>query len=83
MLEERRFRSLRELAAAEGLDRGYVGRMLSLAILAPDIVNAILDGPATPGLGMPQLSLPFPACWGAQRAHFGLSRPIACEGNAA
>ena len=82
-LEDGRYRSLRGLAAAEGVDRGYIGRMLTLAMLAPDIVTAILDGHPTPDLGVPELSLPFPACWRAQRAHFGFSRPTAGEGNAA
>ena len=44
MLEEVRYGSIRELAAAEGVDRAYVGRVLNLTLLAPDIVEAILDG---------------------------------------
>jgi site-specific DNA recombinase len=36
--------SIRELAAAEGVSRAYMGRVLRLAFLAPDIVEAILDG---------------------------------------
>jgi hypothetical protein len=44
MLEGGRHRSLRELAAAEGTDRGYIVRTLRLTLLAPDVVEAILDG---------------------------------------
>lgn len=44
MLEEGRYGSIRELAAAEGVDRTYVGRVLNLTLLAPDVVEAILDG---------------------------------------
>jgi hypothetical protein len=32
------------LRRAEKLDRGYLGRILMLTLLAPDIVEAILDG---------------------------------------
>jgi len=44
MLEDGRYASIRELAAAEGVDRSYVGRLLKLTLLAPDAVEAILDG---------------------------------------
>ncbi|WP_372624678.1 hypothetical protein [Falsiroseomonas sp.] len=44
MLEEGRYGSIRELAVAEGVDRAYVGRVLNLTLLAPDLVEAVLDG---------------------------------------
>ena len=44
MLEEERYGSIRELAAAEGVDRAYVGRLLKLTLLAPEVVEAILNG---------------------------------------
>lgn len=44
MLDVGRYGSASELAAAEKLDRGYLGRILMLTLLAPDIVEAILDG---------------------------------------
>lgn len=44
MLEEGRYASIGEMAAAERIDRGYLGRVLQLTLLAPDIVEAILDG---------------------------------------
>ena len=57
-------------AASERIDRGYLGRILQLALLAPDIVEAILDGrhPAEPGLPKPML--PFPVYWPGQRIAF-------------
>jgi hypothetical protein len=33
-----------EIAKREGVDASYVRRLLSLALLAPEIVNAICDG---------------------------------------
>ena len=47
------------MAAPENLDRGYVCRMLQLTRLAPDIVEAILDG-RQPDVGLPRLTWPFP-----------------------
>jgi hypothetical protein len=44
MLEEGRYGSIRELAKAEGVDRSYVGRVLNLTLLAPQVVEGILDG---------------------------------------
>ena len=44
LLEEGRYASISELAQAEKIDRGYLGRILLLTLLAPDIVEAILDG---------------------------------------
>lgn len=43
MLTSGQFKSIRGLAAREGADDSYVGRMLNLTTLAPDIVAAILD----------------------------------------
>jgi len=44
MLDEGRFASVRELAEAERVGHSYVGRTLRLSLLAPDIVEHILDG---------------------------------------
>ena len=67
LLDEGRYASISEMAAAERVDRGYLGTILRLTLLAPDIVEAILDGrqPAEPGL--PTLMEPFPPEWDAQR----------------
>jgi len=44
MLDQGRYASITEMAAAERLERGYLGSLLRLTLLAPDIVSAILDG---------------------------------------
>ena len=46
MLEEGRYASIRELAAAEGVDRSYVGRVLNLTLMRPDLVQKVLDADA-------------------------------------
>ena len=45
---------------AEKLDRGYLGRILILTLLAPDIVDAILDRRQPAELGMHVLRQGFP-----------------------
>jgi hypothetical protein len=67
MLDEGRYPSISEMAAAERRDRGYLGRVLQLTLLAPDIVEEILDGRHSDGVGLPTLMEPFPADWSGQR----------------
>jgi hypothetical protein len=50
LLEKGRFGTLAELADAERISRSYVCRVLRLTLLAPDIVERILDGRPTAGL---------------------------------
>jgi hypothetical protein len=45
LLDEGRYASISEMAAAERIERGYLGSLLRLTLLAPDIVEAILGGP--------------------------------------
>ena len=67
VLEEGRYASISEMADAEKLDRGYLGRVLQLTLLAPDIVEAILDGRQPAELDLPRLMRPFPIEWGRRR----------------
>ena len=67
MLDEGRYGSVSELATAEKLDRGYLGRILMLTLLAPDIVEAIMDGRQPVELGVHVLREGFPVEWGEQR----------------
>jgi hypothetical protein len=67
LLDEGRYASISEMAAAENLDRGYLGRIVQLTLLAPDIVEAILDGRQPGNLGLPALMELFPTAWDAQR----------------
>ncbi|MFT8247273.1 hypothetical protein [Roseomonas sp. BN140053] len=81
LLDEGRYASLTELAAAEKLERGFLGRLLQLTLLAPDIVEAILDGCQASGLGLPRLMDPFPTNWAEQHDALGLSTSPAMEGH--
>jgi hypothetical protein len=66
MLDDGRYASISEIAAAEKIDRGYVGSILRLTLLAPDIIDAILNGRQPDGLGLPKLLKPFPMAWADQ-----------------
>jgi hypothetical protein len=67
LLDTGRYRSVTDLAEALGLDRSYVGRILRLTLLAPDIVETIVDGREPSGLSLERLVRPMPAAWAEQR----------------
>lgn len=66
-------KSVMEIAQAEGVTNSYVTRVIYRAFLAPDIVQAILDGTQPPGLTLDKLkqNLPLPIDWNEQRKLFG------------
>jgi len=67
MLETGRYGTIDELAAAEKINSSYVSRLLRLTLLAPDIVEAILDGRQAEGVTLPGLMAPFAVEWERQR----------------
>jgi hypothetical protein len=67
MMEAGRFGTIDELAAAEKINSSYVSRLLRLTLLAPDIVEAILDGQQLECITLPGLMDPFPVEWMRQR----------------
>ena len=68
MLESGEYGTLAELADAERISRSYVCRVLRLTLLAPDVVERILDG--RPTVGLAQFLKPFPVEWEKQREQF-------------
>jgi hypothetical protein len=67
-LERGEYGTLAELSAAERISRSYICRVLRLTLLAPDIVERILDRCPAPELA--ELMQPFPAEWERQRERF-------------
>ena len=67
MLEGGRYASISEMAKAEGIERGYVGSLLRLTLLAPEMVEAILNGRQPEGVTLPRLLEGVPVGWGEQR----------------
>jgi hypothetical protein len=67
LLENDTHATIAEIAAAEKINESYVGRVLRLTMLAPDIVEAILNGRQPAEITLPALMKPFPIEWYAQR----------------
>lgn len=68
MLEADQFATIAELAECEGIAPSYMTRVLRLTLLAPDIVEAILDGKQGPEMTLARMLEPFPVEWGQQHA---------------
>ena len=66
LLDKGRYASISEMAAAERSERGYLGTLLRLTLLAPDLVEAIVDGQAPRAITLPTLLNIFPVEWSAQ-----------------
>jgi hypothetical protein len=69
MLDDGVFASVSEIGDAENISKSYVSRILRLALLAPDIVEAILAGRMDQGLMLERLEQSLPANWQVQRRH--------------
>ena len=68
MLDTGAVATVTEIAARERINASYVSRVLRLTLLAPEIVEAILDGRQTAALALPVLMREFPREWNEQRA---------------
>ena len=71
MLESGEVASVKDLAKQEKIDDSYVARVLRLTLLAPDIVEAILNGCQPDGMSYRELAKPFPVEWSLQREKWG------------
>ena len=66
--------SIRATANEEGVTERYVGRIMRLAFLAPDIVEAILDGYQPANLELERILNGLPPTWDEQRRLFGFNK---------
>ncbi len=69
-LDSGRYQTVQDLAEAEKINPSYIARVLRLTLLAPDIVEAILDGRQPAELQLDHLLAPLPVEWERQRAEF-------------
>ena len=76
MMEAGRFATINELAAAEKINSSYVSRLLRLTLLAPGIVDEILDGRQPETITLPGLMEPFPVEWERQRQPGAVDNPL-------
>ena len=70
MLESGEFATIAELAKREGIAPSYMTRVLRLTLLAPDIVEAILDGRQGSNATLARVLEPFSMEWTTQVAFF-------------
>lgn len=70
MLESCEFATIAELAEYEGIAPSYMTRVLRLTLLAPEIVDAILDGKQGQEVTLKRLMTPFPVEFKKQRELF-------------
>jgi hypothetical protein len=67
MLESGDYGSVTELSRSEKINLSYLCRMLRLTLLAPDIVEALLNGNHKCGLQLADLLQPISVIWAEQR----------------
>ncbi len=67
MLESGEFATIAELAEREGIAPSYMTRVMRLTLLAPDIVETILDGKQGPAVTLARVLEPFPVVWVEQQ----------------
>ncbi len=73
VLESGDVANVSELARREGQERAFLFRALSLVNLAPDIIEAILDGTEPSSITLSRLRKGFPDDWDEQRKFFGMA----------
>jgi hypothetical protein len=71
-IESGRAKSITDLAEQEGVTDAYVCRLLPLTCLAPDIVEAILDGRQAKGLRLAEMLGNGSPDWNEQRTAWGV-----------
>src|SRR4051812_17889009 len=72
MLENGTYSTIKEIADGEKIAETYVGRVLRLNLLAPDIIELILAGAHPPEIALPVvMHQRFPTVWSDQRKLFG------------
>jgi len=67
MLDTGEFSTIADLAQRERIAAPYLARVVRLSSLAPDIVDAILNGRQPQGLTMESLRVQLPDDWESQR----------------
>jgi site-specific DNA recombinase len=63
---------MRSLARQAGLTERYVGKVFACSLLAPDIIESILEGRQPHDLNFKKLCEQVPSSWAEQRERFGL-----------
>jgi hypothetical protein len=78
MVDSRQFATIADLAEREAIAVSYLTRILRLTLLAPDVVEAILNGQLAPNVTLGRLLEPIPEEWVGHAEH--VSRAHAAAG---
>jgi hypothetical protein len=71
LIETGDYATVREIAEAEGVNASHVSRVLRLTLLAPEMVEGLVDGRVAKGeLSVEGLLRPFPVGWHQQAKTF-------------
>jgi RNase P subunit RPR2 len=73
MLDEGKVTTMTELAAKADINLSYLARVLRLTLLAPDIIDAILNGKQPQQLTLLEIFKSMPADWNEQRVQYGFA----------
>lgn len=71
MLDEGKYESPKELAEKEKIEVTHMYRVMRLTLLAPDIIEAVLNGKQPRTLTLQNVVRGFPISWQEQRKVFG------------
>jgi hypothetical protein len=63
LLDEGRFALISEMAVSERIERGYLGSLRRLTLLAPNLIEALLDRREPEDVTFPRVLKPFPLRW--------------------
>jgi len=69
LLDTGHYATIKEIAETEHVAARYIGQLLQLTLLAPDLIETLLDGRLPRGIMLAQFMKPWPARWDEQRAH--------------
>jgi len=78
LLETGIYGTVREIAAVEKVSSSYVSRILRLTLLAPDVVEMILDGRQPANMNLISLQKPLFVDWESQRRLLGIAAERYC-----
>ena len=70
LFENGTYGSLDEIARKENVAESYISRTMRLTLLAPDLIEMILDDRQPERLTARKLAVAFPLDWAQQRKHF-------------
>ncbi|MEI8396723.1 MAG: hypothetical protein WCF85_18470 [Rhodospirillaceae bacterium] len=68
-MDTSKYATIKEIAETEKVAARYVGQLLQLTLLAPDITDMILGGRLPRGVGLTEFMKPWPGIWVEQRTH--------------